>query len=890
MKTQHHSLARALSLPLTRRGGRWAGLFLAALLAPAADPAQAGVTEAWVKRYDNAADNLDDIPQAVAFDSSGNLVVTGSSASSGGDEDYYTAKYAAADGALLWEKRYNGPGNSSDFAVALGVDSSGNVVVAGASVVSGFNFDYYTARYAAADGALLWEKRYNGTANAGDFAQALALDSEGNAVVTGNSSGSGGTKSDYYTAKYAAANGALLWEKRYNGPANGSDQAVAVAVDGSGNVVVTGNSTGSSGYPDYYTAKYAAANGALLWEQRYNGPANGTDLSVAVAVDANGNVVATGSSKNASNEDFYTAKYAAANGALLWEQRYNGPANGADAATALAVDASGNVVVTGNSVNANGDTDYYTAKYAAANGALLWEKRYASPSNEDDLASAVAVAGNGDVVVTGSSLGVGNGDYYTAKYAAADGRLLWEQRYNGPANGDDVVSSQSCLALDLHGKIAVTGYSAANAGPIYVYDYATVLYLENLPPVIACAPNLVTNCASSAGHPVEFTVMATDDSGLPPNLICLPPSGALFPMGQTTVTCTATDADLASSSCMFTVTVADLENPTLAQPADLTKPTDFGQASAAVTFPLPEAQDNCSAVVVVCLPPSGSNFPLGISTVTCTATDTANNKTNTTFKVTVTDHEKPVINCPANFVRVNDAGGCSAVVSYTVTASDNVPGVTFACLSASGSVFPMGATTVHCSASDISGNQAACSFMVTVVDKTSPAVTAPPQSRTINLGDTVTFSVGAVSCGPLTYQWFFGVTALNGENQANLTLTSVARTDAGNYTVEVSNSRGTTSAAATLTVNRPPVARDDGGSTPKDEPFVISIAQLLANDSDPDGDPLSLTAVSAASTKGGSVALGATSVTYSPPARLRWRGPLYLQRERQPRRQRQCER
>jgi len=110
-----------------------------------------------------------------------------------------------------------------------------------------------------------------------------------------------------------------------------------VAVDASGNVVVTGFSVYSSGIYENYTAKYAAANGALLWEKRYNGGGQ------AVAVDANGDVVVTGT----SDHDYYTAKYAAADGALLWEKSYNGPANRDDRANAVAVDASGNVVVTG---------------------------------------------------------------------------------------------------------------------------------------------------------------------------------------------------------------------------------------------------------------------------------------------------------------------------------------------------------------------------------------------------------------------------------------------------------------------------------------------------------------------------------------------------------------
>src|SRR5882672_9947091 len=90
------------------------------------------------------------------------------------------------------------------------------------------------------------------------------------------------TGKDMLTIKYSGADGSVLWQKRYNGPANIDDQPQALAVDGNGNGVGTGSSLGSFDSlgnlnADYYTAKYAAADGALLWEKRYNGPGNEYD-------------------------------------------------------------------------------------------------------------------------------------------------------------------------------------------------------------------------------------------------------------------------------------------------------------------------------------------------------------------------------------------------------------------------------------------------------------------------------------------------------------------------------------------------------------------------------------------------------------------------------------
>jgi hypothetical protein len=221
------------------------------------------------------------------------------------------------------------------------------VVVTGRSIVIGSYDGYYTAKYAAADGALLWEKRYNGNGSAA----AVAVDRSNNVVVTGDSG----------TIKYLA-NGEEVW-------ANGA-VATALAVDGSGNVVVTRSSyNANSTNPDYYTAKYAAADGALLWEKRYDGAEiEGFYLpAVAVAVDSSGNVVVTGSSGGFESRASYTAKYAAADGTLLWEIRYSGPANannfvgGNDSwlgSRGLALGPNGMVAITGSSGG-----DYATVVY-----------------------------------------------------------------------------------------------------------------------------------------------------------------------------------------------------------------------------------------------------------------------------------------------------------------------------------------------------------------------------------------------------------------------------------------------------------------------------------------------------------------------------------------------
>ncbi len=139
-------------------------------------------------------------------------------------------------------------------------------------------------------------------------------------------------------------------------------------MDGSGNVFVTGSSSGSGGYFDYATIGYSGA-GVPLWTNCYNGPGNDEDSAKAVAVDGSGNVFVTGSSSGSgSSWDYATIAYSRA-GVPLWTNRYNGPANGSDSPGsrfALALGPDGAVYITGASdgnYSGDGTSDYATVKY-----------------------------------------------------------------------------------------------------------------------------------------------------------------------------------------------------------------------------------------------------------------------------------------------------------------------------------------------------------------------------------------------------------------------------------------------------------------------------------------------------------------------------------------------
>lgn len=157
--------------------------------------------------------------------------------------------------------------------------------------------------------------------------------------------------------------------------------------------------------------------------------------------------------------------------------------------------------------------------------------------------------------------------------------------------------------------------------------------------------------------------------------------------------------------------------------------------------------------------PSGSVFPVGTTTNTFQTTDGVGLTSTCSFTVTVVDNQNPVITCPANITVNTPAGSCVAVVSYSVTATDNCPGVTTALISglASGSSFPIGTSTVSWRATDAAGNVSNCSFTVTVKDGQLPTITAQPVNQFGCVGGGATFNVTAITApnagGPLAYQW-----------------------------------------------------------------------------------------------------------------------------------------
>jgi len=286
-------------------------------------------------------------------------------------------------------------------------------------------------------------------------------------------------------------------------------------------------------------------------------------------------------------------------------------------------------------------------------------------------------------------------------------------------------------------------------GCILSTDVTVSTMPDNEAPVISGCPTNITqnNDAGECSAVVTWTEPTASDNCTDPGDLTCDKShtpGSTFPVGTTTVTYTATDeAGNESDVCSFTVTVEDNEVPLISGcPTNITQNNDAGECGAVVTWNEPSASDNCTNMGNLTWDKShtpGSTFPVGTTTVTYTATDEAGNESAIcSFTVTVDDNEDPVISgCPANITQNNDAGECSAVVTWTEpTASDNCtdPGdLTWNKSHNPGSTFPVGTTTVTYTATDEAGNESAvCSFTVTVDDNEAPTVANCPSDINTN--------------------------------------------------------------------------------------------------------------------------------------------------------------
>ena len=291
---------------------------------------------------------------------------------------------------------------------------------------------------------------------------------------------------------------------------------------------------------------------------------------------------------------------------------------------------------------------------------------------------------------------------------------------------------------------------------------------DNTAPTITTPGDFSVEATSGSGATVTYSASASDPDDAVASFGCSPASGTVFGLGNTTVTCNASDSHGNDSSASFTVSVVDTIGPVISGvPGNVTTEATSG-SGAVVTFTNPTASDAVSGPAgVTCSPASGSTFGITTTTVTCSATDTHGNTSSASFNVKVQDTTDPVIsNVPSDISQEATSSSGRTVTFSTPTATDLGASVPVNCVPGSGSTFAVGETTVVCTATDGAGNSASKSFKVTVQDSLPPVFGPAPDvnANAAPGGTVVTYTnptatdavagVVAVNCTPASGSTF----------------------------------------------------------------------------------------------------------------------------------------
>ncbi|UHQ19967.1 HYR domain-containing protein [Lysobacter sp. KIS68-7] len=288
-----------------------------------------------------------------------------------------------------------------------------------------------------------------------------------------------------------------------------------------------------------------------------------------------------------------------------------------------------------------------------------------------------------------------------------------------------VPASNSVFALDANTTVNCTDHDANNNTSNASFK---ILVRDTTPPILTVPGDTAVDAIDASGAPATFTATKADlvDGTAPAT--CAPASGSQFPLGNTTVNCTAVDAHNNSAAPKsFVLSVMDVTKPTIAGHGD-EGPLEATSAAGAVSnYTPPATHDNVDPDgVATCVPPPGTTFALGSTDVNCSATDTSGNHADaTSFKVLVHDTTKPVIAAHSNIDNVEATSAAGALVDYLApTWTDAVDGSGSAsCTPASHTTFALDTTTVHCNYTDNAGNPAdETTFTITVVDHTPPGI------------------------------------------------------------------------------------------------------------------------------------------------------------------------
>jgi WD40 repeat protein len=430
---------------------------------------------------------------------------------------FVTFKYARADGAILWGPvSYEVPGGNFGIPHEVRTDSAGDVFVLGSGQ------DGVVLKYNGTTGALLWSSTL-----AGAFPAFMVVNDSGDVFVLTQKQNI--TDSDFATFKLSGATGAPLWGPiAFDGGSGRDEFPKYAAVAPGGDVVVTGVSLPTNGIdpPEWVTLRYSGSTGALVWGPiLFTQSGGGSDAIGDMAIDGDGNVIVAGSSF--SDNDYHVAvmKYEGATGATLWGPKtVAGTGLFSGQARAMALDASGDIFVSGYIDSSSGIVDFLTAKFHGSDGTLLWGPRlFNGSANDFDVSYELALDSDGNPIVAGNSRNPQrNYDIALIKYDGATGVPIWGPLFAG-GPGDDKLPVHNIV---VRGKSVVVAGTGSKGFLTAAFDeiFAIATRQEDLPPAYCGRSFAQTLVAFNAAGSTTWSVIT---GALPPGLALDAASGLI---------------------------------------------------------------------------------------------------------------------------------------------------------------------------------------------------------------------------------------------------------------------------------------------------------------------------------------------------------------------------
>ncbi len=399
----------------------------------------------------------EDSPVGIGLDSAANCYVAGVSYDNTTYWDFVVAKYTA--GVAVWERRYHGAGDSTDYALTMAVSSGGNVYVSGYTRAKGISgYDLLTVAFGP-DGDTLWSSQLD--LGFTELIRDIKILDDGSILLAGK----GWSPKSVIIIKYEP-DGDTLWARSYHWNGSTMDDGNHVDCDTAGNIFVVGTAY-NGGQFDLLTVKFSP-DGDTLWGRIYDGPGNGAEFARGIVTDIEGNVYVTAVSEGAgTNGDLLVLKYDSA-GNLVWERRYDGH-NNTDEPYGLVIDSSGNIYVAGGSSGSGTSTDVILIKYSPE-GDTLWITREGSTAHEE--ARDIAWDSVGNIYIGGWRLYPPTyiRDYLIMKFDSSTGTKEWEYEWDASDQEDKGLF----IAVGQEDHVWITGESITGGFPATGQDIATV--------------------------------------------------------------------------------------------------------------------------------------------------------------------------------------------------------------------------------------------------------------------------------------------------------------------------------------------------------------------------------------------------------------------------------